>query len=465
MSGRPPRPRRREEMKRRLFLLSGPAALGLDAPWRSTHARDAGSTASKPDARPPGVRSPSSGARKARVPGYPFGARLVPYAAGIRPSQTSAAMDALLTKQYDAWKRERVVPATSIVAGGHAVKFSDSAYLTVSEGMGYGMLLAVLFAGHDANAQQMFDGLLAVVRRRHAHAIVPFDRGGRYLMDWRLDANGTSAGDGWNAMDGDLDIAMALLMAHRQWGSAGAWDYLQEARHTIAALKSWCMARDGTTKGLAKPNVSRTSDYMIGHFRAFQAATGDHFWDTAIDRAYHLANRMQTVYSAGVGLMPDFVVGTDTATPHPSPGFMGDGNRNENRFWWNACRNPWRYASDYVLSGDNRWKTVTRRMVDFFNKQVAAAAGDVTVIGTGYNLDGTRVTAGNSPAFMAPIMVGGCVDESYQSLVDALWKWNATHLTTGYYDGEIQLLSMVVAAGNWWTTADAPTPSRQRDAR
>jgi endo-1,4-beta-D-glucanase Y len=452
-------------MKRRLFLLSGPAALGLDAPWSSAHGRDARSTTSKSDAGPPSARSARSGARTRRAPGYPFGARLDAYAAGIRPSQTSAAMDALLTKQYDAWKRERVVPASSIVAGGYAVKFSDSAYLTVSEGIGYGMLLTVLFAGHDPDAQELFDGLLAVARRRHAHAVVPFDRGGKYLMDWRLNANGTSAGDGWNAMDGDLDIAMALLMADRQWGSAGAWNYLQQARHTIAALKSWCMAPDGTTKGLAKPDVSRTSDYMIGHFRAFRAATGDRFWNVAIARAYQLADRMQTVYSAGVGLMPDFVVGTDTAAPRPSPGFRGDGNENEGKFWWNACRNPWRFASDYLLSGDVRWKTVTSRMVGYFQKKVDAAGGDVMVIGTGYDLDGTRVTAGNSPAFMAPIMAGGCVDRSYQSLVDALWKWNASHLTTGYYDGEIQLLSMVVAAGNWWTTADAASPSRQRDPR
>ena len=450
-------------MKRRLFLLSGSAAVGLNA-WCGARASEAASIASTVDARSNHPRS-RPGARTARALGYPFGARLVRYAAGIGPSQTSAAMDALLTKQYDAWKAARVVPVASIVPDGYAVRFSDSAYLTVSEGMGYGMLLAVLFAGHDAKAQQLFDGLLAVARRRHAHAIVPFDRGGKYLMDWRLNANGTSAGDGWNAMDGDLDIAMALLMADRQWGSAGAWNYLQEARHTIAALKSWCMARDGTTKGLAKPTVSRTSDYMIGHFRAFQAATGDRFWNTAIDRAYYLADRMQTVYSAGVGLMPDFVVGTDTATPHPSPGFLGDGNDNENKFWWNACRNPWRYASDYVLSTDTRWKTVTSRMVGYFQKKVVAAGGDVTVIGTGYNLDGTIATRGNSPAFMAPIMVGGCVDASHQSLVDALWKWNASNLTTGYYDGEIQLLSMIVAAGNWWTTANGEATARRQPAR
>ena len=41
------------------------------------------------------------------------------------------------------------------------------------------------------------------------------------LMDWRLDLDGTSSDSmdlGANAMDGDLDIALALLMADRQWG-------------------------------------------------------------------------------------------------------------------------------------------------------------------------------------------------------------------------------------------------------
>ena len=465
-------------MKRRLFLLSGPAAAALTVSLCGAGRSEAEPTGSTGGASRTALRQGATGtSRNSRAAaddrsttssstrtgngeagalGYPFGARLVQYAAGIHPSRTSTDMDTLLTKQYDAWKAARVAPAGSVVSGGYVVKFSNVTYMTVSEAMGYGMLLAVLFAGHDADAQQLFDGLLAVVRRRHAYAVVPFDRRGKYLMEWRLNANGASAGEGWNAMDGDLDIAMALLMAHKQWGSAGTWNYLREATNTIGALKSWCMAPDGTTKGLAKPTVSRTSDYMVGHFRAFEAATGDKFWNTAIDRAYYLADRMQTVYSAGVGLMPDFVAGTDTKAPYPSPGFVGDGNANENKFWWNACRNPWRYASDYLLSTDRRWKTVTSRMVGYFQEKVTAAGGDVTVIGTGYNLDGSLVTAGNSPAFMAPIMVGGCIDASYQRLVDRLWNWNATHLTTGYYDGEIQLLSMVVAAGNWWTTAPSP---------
>ena len=387
---------------------------------------------------------------------YPFGARLTAYAGGIRPTQTNAAMDSLLGTQYDAWKAARVVSASSVVTGGYAVKFSDANYLTVSEGMGYGMLLTVIFAGHDAQARTLFDGMLAVVRARPAYAIVPYDPNGKYLMDWRLSSTGASAGDGWNAMDGDLDIAMALLMADKQWGSAGTWNYLQEAKNTIAALKSWNMKPDGTTKGLPGANNNRTSDYMIGHFRAFKAATGDTMWDSAVDRAYWLIDRMQTVYSPGVGLMPDFVMATDTATPYPSTGYIGDGNANEGYYWWNACRNPWRYATDYLMSGDARFATVTGRIIDFFKTK---SGGDPYSIGTGYALNGTQLTGGNSAAYHAPICLGACVDARFQSFLDIMWNWNATHLTTGYYDGEIQLLSMVVASGNWWTTAAAASGS------
>jgi hypothetical protein len=316
--------------------------------------------------------------------------------------------------------------------------------------MGYGMLLAVLFAGHDPAARTLFDGLLAVVRTRYAYAIVPHDPNGKYLMDWKLRADGSSAGEGWNAMDGDLDMAMALLMAHRQWGSGGAWNYLQEARNTIGALKSWNMKNDGTTKGLRHAGTSRTSDYMIGHFRAFKAATGDALWDRAVDRSYALLERMQTVFSPGVGLMPDFVIKTDTETPIPSTGYLGDGNDKEGHFWWNACRNPWRFASDYLLSGDPRFAKVTGRMIDFFK---TSSGGDPVKIGTGYALDGTMLTGGNSGAYHGPICAGACVDARFQGFLDAMWNWNMAHLTTGYYDSEIQLLSLAVASGNWWTPA------------
>jgi hypothetical protein len=450
-------------MQRRHFLLSGSSAVALglagcggggsetDASLAGTATAQAASLADTATVQAATFSASGSGI------GYPFGSRLVAYKAGIKPTQSNAAMDALLVAQYDAWKAARLVSAGSVVAGGYAIKFSDTNYLTVSEGMGYGMLISVLFAGHDAQAQSIFNGLLAVVRARPAYAMTPYDQSGQYLMDWRLNANGSSGGQGWNAMDGDLDIAMALLMADKQWGSGGAVNYLQEAKNTIAGLKYFNFKPDGTTKGLSTANVSRTSDYMIGHFRAFKAATGDTLWDLAVDRAYTLLDRMQTVYSPGKGLMPDFIVGTDTAAPYPSPGYMGDGNNMEGYYYWNGCRNPWRLGTDYVLSGDTRFATVCGRLIDFFQ---SASGGNPASVASGYKLDGSVLGAFADPSFIAPAAVGAMVDARFQGFLDAALTWNTAHLQTGYYASEIQLLSLVVASGNWWTPGAAKTSTQ-----
>jgi hypothetical protein len=161
------------------------------------------------------------------------------------------------------------------------------------------------------------------------------------------------------------------------------------------------------------------------------------------------------VYSPGKGLMPDFIVGTDTATPYPSPGYMGDGNNMEGYFYWNGCRNPWRLGTDYVLSGDTRFATVCGRLMDFFQ---SASGGNAASISCGYKLDGTVLGAFADPSFIGPAAVGAMVDGRFQGLLDSAWSWNAAHLQTGYYAAEIQLLSMVVASGNWWTPGTG-TPS------
>ena len=421
-----------------------PNALSAEAGTGATNAAPVAST-----------ESAAQGATQQAVvtaQGYPFGSRLVPYAAGILPTSASAAtMDAAIKRCYDAWKARGIVDVPT-VAGGKALLFSGN-YITVSEAMGYAMLITVVMDGYDADAKAIFDGLLKTVRARPAYGIPTH---GQYLMDWRLTANGSSsdaAGGGWNAMDGDLDIAMALLMADRQWGSAATWNYKQEAINTINAIKAWNMKPDGTTKGLATADVSRTSDYMIGHFRAFARATGDTYWSTTvIDRCYALIDRMQTVYSPGAGLMPDFIVQTNTATPVPSPGGMGDFVDTEMYYYANAQRNPWRWGTDYVLSGDVRWKNVCNKLMNFFKTETG---GDPARTATGYHLDGVAMYRPypdwTPKGMIGPQLCGAMVDSAHQAYLNSLWTFNANNFSTAYYDGELQLIPMLVASGNWWT--------------
>ena len=373
---------------------------------------------------------------------YPFGARITPYLAGIKPNNVSqASMDNTCRAFYDHWKNMLVRPADFIVPGGYIVKFPNPAYLTVSEGASYGMLLTVLMAGHDPEARTIFDGLLAVARARPAYNLSP------KLMEWRLNADGTGSGSGYNAFDGDEDIAMALLMAHRQWGSGGKWNYLLEGIGTINAMKQFNINSNGATKGMPQPNDSRTSDYMIGHFRAFQRATGDNFWNLVINKSYETMTYMQNVYAPNTGLLPDFVIDTNTSTPSPSPGGRVETDYREGHFFWNGCRTPWRLATDFVTTGDARSATICGKMVDFFQ---AESGGNPANINSGYRLDGVPLDPMSNVAFGGPACAGAMVHPRFQTYINSLWSWNAAQSGWGYYDKELQLISMIVASGNWW---------------
>ncbi|HSV46718.1 MAG TPA: glycosyl hydrolase family 8 [Ramlibacter sp.] len=434
-------------MRRRVFLHGGSAAVAFALAGCGGGGGGGAGAGDETGAAATGGNASAAGAR-AGVAGdvsYPFGARLDRYVAGILPTSASAAeMDRTIGGSYDAWKAANLVQANQVASGGYAVKFGKSTtYLAVSEGMSYGMLITVLMAGHDPQARACFDGLLKVVRARPAWAT-----GYKALHEWRLGIDGSSKGEGWNAMDGDLDIAMALLMADRQWGSSGTWNYKQEAIATITALKTYNMKSDGATKGLPNANNNRTSDYMIGHFRAFKRATGDSFWDLAVDRAYALVDHMQKVYSPNCGLMPDFVINTHTSAPAPSNGFIGDGVDTEGYYYANACRNPWRFGTDYVTSGDSRWKDVCSKLVKFIQTD---AGGNPAAIAAGYHLDGSAMDRSYPPeSVIGPMLCGAMVSPDFQGFLNALWSWNAKNFTTDYYDSELQLIPMIVASGNWW---------------
>ncbi|HYF41535.1 MAG TPA: glycosyl hydrolase family 8, partial [Ramlibacter sp.] len=249
-------------MRRRQFVQTAPAAVAFALVGCGGGGGGGDSVALDPlsedlidDGTGRKIPRPTSSTGSVSGTGYPFGSRKDAYVPGtITPTnRTNAQMDAELKAKYDAWKRALVVSVPT-VAGGLAIRFHSNEYLCVSEGMGYGMLLAVLFAGHDPGAKALFDGLLTTVRARPARGtIIHYGPWGKDLMDWRLRLDGLSSDPnnvGWNAMDGDLDIAMALLMADRQWGSTGQWNYLQEGRNTIYAIKMMNMKEDGTTKGL-----------------------------------------------------------------------------------------------------------------------------------------------------------------------------------------------------------------------
>jgi endo-1,4-beta-D-glucanase Y len=404
-----------------------------------------------------------AGTGASTAPRRPFPAHAA-YAPGtLRPSRfTQAELDDHVRQFYQAWKRDYLVPAGVSASGRprYRVAFGTGSSATVSEGQGYGMIIAAYLAGHDPAAQMLFDGLWAF-------ALDHPSGGDPRLMTWKVDGDAAVGGNA-SAFDGDADMAYGLLLADAQWGSDGAVDYRQAAltlldgilAATIGAtsrlplLGDW-VEPDGTPYSQGTP---RTSDIMPAHFRAFGRATGDARWAAVIRQSQAAILAIQAEYSPLTGLVPDFLVGCAVACAPAPAGFLE--GPHDGHYHYNAGRVPWRIGSDAVLNGDAASTAIVRRLVAWLN---GAAHGSALQIKAGYQLDGTANGDYFTTFFAAPVGVAAMASPTQQAFLDDIYL-HVHDRHEGYYEDSVTLLSLLVLTGNAWdptaTTSHVPFVAR-----
>jgi endo-1,4-beta-D-glucanase Y len=404
----------------------------------------------------PSATAPTAALPPAAAPQRPFPQHTA-YAAGtIKPSRhTQAQLDVAVQAAYHAWKQAYL--RSGCGAGRYYVDPGDDVSggkltrsISISEGHGYGMVIAALMTGADPDARQIFDGLYAFFRDHPSS-------GSPDLMAWKqvegcqnIDLRNTGS-----ATDGDMDIAYALLLADRQWGSAGSIDYRGEALKVIAALKSEALnpltqtllVGDWVSPNDAKySRATRSSDLMPEHLRAYAAASGDAEWSRVADQAYTIIGAIQREHSPATGLLPDFIEGVD-ATPRPAgPGFLE--TEKDGQYNYNACRAPWRIAADYLLAGDQRALAALRPINAWLRD---ATSDDPSKVVGGYKLDGTALVSYYEPAFAAPFAVGMMVDPENQDWLNAAWERLTNGSSNGYYSDTLRMQALIVISGNWWS--------------
>jgi endo-1,4-beta-D-glucanase Y len=380
--------------------------------------------------------------------GLPFPRRVHYFPGTIKPAHISQLhLDNTVGGFYTQWKHKFVknVPGKSqsfIWFEGKGGK------QCVSEGQGYGMIIIALMAGVDATAKATYDNLLGYARAHPSHR-------SKSLMAWAQKTNGTDL-DKTSATDGDMDIAYSLLLASKQWGDKGAINYLQEAKTMINEImkyeinhKTWSvLLSDGVEEESKDYFATRSSDFMPAHFKAFQQATNDNRWGKVVNAGYKLFNYMQANYSPDAGLLPDFIINLNK-TPKPAgPNFLED--KYDGQYNYNACRVPWRIATDYLLTGDKRSKDIVGKI----NSWVRETTDNNTYnLSAGYTLAGNDIKGRYFEAlsFVAPFAVSAMVDAKNQVWLNHVWDYLTGFKLKDYdyYDNSIKLLDMIIISGNY----------------
>jgi hypothetical protein len=379
----------------------------------------------------------------------------VTYAGGaILPNHRSQQqLDDDVHAAYDRWKQRYLVPVSSRSGATlYRVAFGKpgtSAHnTTVSEGQGYGMVIVPLMAGHDPEAQTIFDGLWS-------YALTHRSCGDERLMLWRIPNEEFGCA---SATDGDLDIAYGLLLADAQWGSGGVVDYRAAAKSVLAGILASTIGPqsklpllgDWVTPNGARANewTPRTSDFMTGHFRAFGRATGNAVWHNVANASLDVVLALQQEFSPRTGLLPDFVQTKSGSDHDPRPadaGFLE--GPNDGAYNYNAGRDPWRLGTDGLLNGDSRSLAAVGRISAWAEDDTD---GDPLRIHPGYRLDGTPLRSDYFTTFFAaPLGVAAMTVSSQQAWLNAIYD-AVRQREEDYYEDSVTLICLLVMTANFW---------------
>ena len=309
---------------------------------------------------------------------------------------------------------------------------------TVSEGIAYGMLLAVY-----ADDQPTFD-------KFWQYSQIHLDGNG--LMNWYIGPSGETLGTG-GASDSDEDIAFALIAADARWGGRGSLttNYIDLAKTQIG--KIWQYEVDHGRNELFKPgdtgfdgSVINISYFAPAYYKVFGRVTGQTAnWNKVAATSYTVIEATLTAANGNAtnGLVPAW------STPAGMP-MAPAGTSHPTHHQLDSCRTPFRIALDYCWNAEPRALAYLQK-INAFHAGVGAAA-----MVDGYDLNGNPrpqfVTAGGPRAasFVGTAGVGAMATgathaafraEAYASVATLMQLAGSTYYQTSWTALTLQMMT------------------------
>ena len=333
---------------------------------------------------------------------------------------------------YNTWKTNFVEDCNN---GRKRIKFDDPSK-TVSEGIGYGMLLAVYSAD-----KTLFDGLWLYYKD---------NLNSNGVMNWKI--NGCSGTAEYNgATDAELDAAFALIVADYQWASSGSINYKNDAITLITAIKTHevevntYILKPGDQFGGSQ--ITNPSYFSPAYYRAFGAFTNDSaFWNQVAAKSYTVINNNLTVNNAVGGLVSDWCQATGAYSPQAN-GYAGQGKL----YSYDAARTPWRIAVDYAWYGNADAKNYSKKSSDFVRVNLGGSAN----IKDGYNQNGTLSGQWHNATFVGAFACAAMAGENQLHLDTSYDDLNALGEPDRYFNQTLKTLYLFLLTGNFYLPPNA----------
>lgn len=386
-----------------------------------------------------------------RAANFPFPQNQAQPNTAYYPAYSNADMVSV----YNSWKTQQV---TASGAGGfrRVQRNGDptlQANSTVSEGIGYGMIIAVYM-----NDQALFDDLW---RYYNLHL------DGNGLMNWYISADGATTLGSGGASDADQDAAWALCMAIYQWGtSTYGPTYSSLAQALITKLYNVYV--DPTTKAIS-PWGGAGNNFNISYFdpaeyRVFAQVSGNSGWLNVVEGCYTVMQASLNAANANAsnGLVPAW----SNSAGVPVPGFAGA----PTHFQYDSCRTPFRFIKDWYFFGEPRALSYAAKINSFYGPIGADHITDGYDLNGAprpqYDTGGTGAT-GQSAAFVSPAMASSMAfsaNSAFTQLAYDRVKTNTLLIGGPYYDQCWTVMGMLMASGNYLNYLPTPTPTPTPDA-
>ncbi len=297
-----------------------------------------------------------------------------------------------IRQKFNDWRKKWVTENVMVDGVPTAyIKMSDSKIFRISsKDIAYGMLVSVYMADASNDAQSLFNQFMNFYR---CFALENKEPKTCKSQNFKIMAGEVSENDsslvrfmGVSNPIADIDAALALLLADKQWGSEGAEKYATYAETLLqdiynndvdASEKTHIKAYSDNDPAFS-PSYSAFANFKI--FAESRAALKD-AWNTL---ANNTAAELFACQDSSTGLVP---LWCDYSTHKPVK-VMDDYSYEEGPgFIYDALLVPWRMATAYYWYGDENAKNVNDKLTKWLS---SASYGHASYIKTYYKLDGSN---------------------------------------------------------------------------